>query len=409
MSQPATSSRLNNTSVNINGAAGISTNFGLQRIGVTGNSFDISSSSGTVTLGITGTGNVQLGNSTSGAVSFPGTTTFTTLNSPGSGTDMSVGGNLTTGVLTLGSTASTTNLYGTLDITNIEGPTGTSNLNIGRNITSGSITIGNTASNNTVTIGNNGVGPTGTVNVGLSAGTIAIGNAGVNNTVIIGNTGTGPTGAVNVGVSSGIVNVGLSAGTIAIGNGAVGNTINIGNTGPDGATGIINLGTSSSIIRIGTGGGSSIRIGHTASGSVNLYSPLTLGAAPTANTQLGYIDSISLTFLAANSSIGSVNNLYTWGSFTFSNIGVWIVHFYLGGGTDSNPQAVGSIYSGIGVGGSAPYATIATSGTVDHCFASGSFVTSITATTTFYVRINVFSGTVYTQKPQSAIKFIRIG
>ena len=263
MSQPVTSSRLNNSSVNLNGAsAAVSTNFGLQRIGVTGNSFDISSSSGTVTLGITGTGNVQLGNATSGAVSFPGTTTFATLNSPAVGTNMSVGGNLTTGVLSLGSATSTTNLYGTLDVATIEGPTAGSAMTIGNNITAGSISIGNAGGANTVTIGNDGAGPTGTVNVGVSASTI--------------NIGTSQTAITSIGKNSGTVsiygNVTLASNggaNLTVGNVVVGTTtiyspnINIGAT----SGGIINIGHPTSVLTLN---GSAITILGTTGSTMNV-------------------------------------------------------------------------------------------------------------------------------------------
>ena len=246
MSQPATSSRLTNSAVNIIGATtAISTNFGLARIGVTGNSFDISSSSGTVTLGITGSGNVQLGNSTTGTVSFAGTTSFATLNSPAAGTNMTVGGNLTTGVLTLGSTASTTNLFGILDVARIEGPSGGSALTIGNNITSGSISIGSTSSNNTVNIGNVGAGPTGTVNVGTSSDTINVGTL-VDSTINIGNT------------ASGLV---LKSSNISMGVSEIASSIVIGNTGPT-AAGIINFGSSCTNVRIGHIAASNITIGN---------------------------------------------------------------------------------------------------------------------------------------------------
>ena len=158
MSQPATSSRLTNSAVNIIGATtAVNTNFGLNKIGVTGNSFDISSSSGTVTLGITGTGNVQIGNGTSGTVTFPGATTFT----------QPVNGGVFTG-------------------TAINGTAATTALTIGSNLTTGSVTIG-AQSANTVTIGANSTGATGTVNVGTGSATINIGSTAAS-AIVIGNT-----------------------------------------------------------------------------------------------------------------------------------------------------------------------------------------------------------------------------
>ena len=130
-------------------------------------------------------------------------------------------------------------------------------------------------------------GPTGTVNVGLSAGTIAIGNGAVNNTVIIGNTGAGLTGTVNIGIGSNAINIGSTAATVVL-NGLIdmsagptgaGNialatnvmnigrnttTLTIGNTATA-AYGTLNLGRSSSTINIGGNVASTITIGNTAS------------------------------------------------------------------------------------------------------------------------------------------------
>ena len=299
MSQALTSSRLTNSAVNINGATtAIKTNFGLDRIGVTGNSFDISSSSGNVTLGITGTGNVALGNATSGAVSFPGTTTFSTLNSAAAGTDMSVGGNLTTGVLALGSTASTANLYGTLAAKTISGPTAGSAMTIGQNITAGSVTIGNAAANNTVNIGSvGGAGPTGTVNIGTSSSAVNVGTAqpGI---VTVGVTGGTAwiSGTVNIGATGGgNVAIGPNAGSITnIGNNnAAATTVNVGNTGTS-AFGTVNVGRGATAVFIGDNVSSAITLGKTG-GSVTLGPPLTLGAAPTTSSMLGFTTNYSIT------------------------------------------------------------------------------------------------------------------
>jgi len=297
MSQGLTSSRLSNSSVNINGATtAIKTNFGLAGIGVTGNAFDISSSSGSVTLGITGTGNVALGNATSGTVSFPGATTFSTLNSAAAGTDMSVGGNLTTGILALGSTASTANLYGTLAAKTISGPTAGSAMTIGSNITAGSVTIGNAASNNTVTIGNNGAGPTGTVNIGPSSAAVNVGTSqpGI---VTVGVTGGTAwiSGTVNIGATGGgNVNIGPNAGSVTnIGNNnAAATTVNVGNTGTS-AFGTVNVGRGATAVFIGDNVASAITLGRTG-GSVTLGPPLTLGAAPTTSGQLGGILTVTI-------------------------------------------------------------------------------------------------------------------
>ena len=165
MSQPVTSSRLTNSAVNIIGATtAVNTNFGLNKIGVTGNSFDISSSSGTVTLGITGTGNVQIGNGTSGTVTFPGATTFT----------QPVNGGVFTGTASNGTAATTA-------------------LTIGSNLTTGSVTIG-AQSANTVTIGANSIGATGTVNVGTGSANINIGSTAAS-AIVLGRTG----GSVTLG------------------------------------------------------------------------------------------------------------------------------------------------------------------------------------------------------------------
>jgi len=310
MSQGLTSSRLSNSSVNINGATtAIKTNFGLAGIGVTGNAFDISSSSGSVTLGITGTGNV---------------TTFSTLNSAAAGTDMSVGGNLTTGILALGSTASTANLYGTLAAKTISGPTAGSAMTIGSNITAGSVTIGNAASNNTVTIGNNGAGPTGTVNIGPSSAAVNVGTSqpGI---VTVGVTGGTAwiSGTVNIGATGGgNVNIGPNAGSVTnIGNNnAAATTVNVGNTGTS-AFGTVNVGRGATAVFIGDNVASAITLGRTG-GSVTLGPPLTLGAAPTTSQTgcLGCIlngSAISSTF-PANGILSTINT---------PTSGVWIFYW----------------------------------------------------------------------------------
>ena len=168
MAQIANSSRLTNSAVNIIGATTANnTNYGVSRIGVTGNSFDISAfgSGNIVTLGATGTGNVTIGNGTSGTVTFPGVTTFTS----------AVNGGVFTGTSILGTTSSTA-------------------LTIGSNLTTGSISLGVTGSNNTITIGNNGVGATGTVNVGSGSATVNVGTNAAS-AVVLGRTG----GSVTLG------------------------------------------------------------------------------------------------------------------------------------------------------------------------------------------------------------------
>ena len=282
MSQPVSSSRLNNSAVNINGAsAAISTNYGLAKIGVTGNSFDISSSSGTITLGITGTGNVQIGNSTAGTVSLPGVTTFASLNGGTTTSTINVGSNLIAGgTVVLGSTASTTNLYGILDVARIEGPTAGSAMTIGNNITTGSISIGSTGSNNTVNIGSVTNGPTGTINVGTFAANINVGGVGttafIGGTVVIGATGSGN---VAIGPNTGsVTNIGN--------NSAAATTVNLGNTGTS-AFGSVNVGRGAATVNIGGNVASAITLGSS-TGSVTLGPPLTLGAAPTSSGQLGW-------------------------------------------------------------------------------------------------------------------------
>jgi len=160
MAQIANSSRLTNSAVNIIGSTtAMNTNFGLTRIGVTGNSFDISSYSGTVTLGITGTGTVQIGNATSGTVTFPGTTSFT---QPVSG--------------------------GTFSGTAINGTLATTAMTIGGNLSTGSVSIANTGSATTVTLGNNGGSAIGTVNVGVSSTTVNVGTT-TNTAIVLGKAG----------------------------------------------------------------------------------------------------------------------------------------------------------------------------------------------------------------------------
>jgi fibronectin-binding autotransporter adhesin len=346
MSQIASSSRLSNSAVNIIGATtAISTNFGLDKIGVTGNSFDISSSSGNVTLGITGTGNVQLGNATSGTVSFPGTTTFAKLNSPAAGTNMSIGGNLTTGVLLLGGTggASTTSLYGPLSVPTINGSTAGNAMTIGGNITSGSVSVGNAGGNNTVNIGSvGGAGPTGTINIGTSASTVNVGGVGatafIGGTVVIGATGSGnvtvgqtgtgtttlnsPTTNITGGGPTGSINIGLnltnSNSALVLGNTSMG-PIYIGQSATRGGN-----------INIGTGGTGNVYLGNSTaplvlSGSTTTFSsPLTLGSAPASvnyNVAAPYIGTVITGALSGNFSSGTsaaTLNIVTTGTYLFT-------------------------------------------------------------------------------------------
>ena len=304
MSQPATSSRLTNSAVNIIGATtAVNTNFGLNKIGVTGNSFDISSSSGTVTLGITGTGNVQIGNGTSGTVTFPGATTFT----------QPVNGGVFTG-------------------TAINGTAATTAFTIGSNLTTGSVTIG-AQSANTVTIGANSIGATGTVNVG--------------------------TGSANINIGS----------------------------------------TAASAIVLGRTGG-----------SVTLGPPLTLGAAPTTSAHLGGSIDVSLT-LTANATVNNASGRYNQGSFTFSTHGVWLVSFYIASlVTGSSPSAVLGLFTGTSpyTAVSSPFVTVTQGDPNFTCFASGSFVSVITASVTFTMYINVFSGSMFMNGSQCEVIFTRL-
>ena len=318
MSQPLTSSRLTNAAVNINGATtAIKTNFGLERIGVTGNSFDISSSSGTITLGITGTGNVQIGNSTAGTVSLPGVTTFASLNGGTTTSTINVGSNLIAGgTLVLGSTASTTNIYGILDVARIEGPTAGSAMTIGNNITTGSISIGSTGSNNTVNIGSVTNGPTGTINVGTFAANINVGGVGatafIGGTVVIGATGSGN---VAIGPNTGsVTNIGN--------NNAAATTVNVGNTGTS-AFGTVNVGRGATAVFIGDNVSSAITLGKN-TGSVTLGPPLTLGAAPTTNGHIGFIVSSP----SSGWTQGALsNNTSAFATLTIPVTGTWLISF----------------------------------------------------------------------------------
>ena len=395
MSQPVTSSRLNNSSVNINGAsAAVSTNFGLQRIGVTGNSFDISSSSGTVTLGITGTGNVQLGNATSGAVSFPGTTTFATLNSPAVGTNMSVGGNLTTGVLSLGSATSTTNLYGTLDVATIEGPTAGSAMAIGNNITAGSVSIGNAGGANTVTIGNNGAGATGTVNVGVSAATVNIGTNPVGGVVYIGNGSTGTTHITGTNIFFPLP----TTGSVFMGVGSAG-TLNLGNTGT-GNFGVVNISTGGAT-NISTNGTGSTIIGNTSApltlrgSSTTFSSALTLGAAPTTASHLG--GTVNGTVVSTIPTNGT-----SVGSLTLTVPGVYLISFnfkFTNNGNilyiNLNNQNAGAYFG---------YSPIAT----NEANVSGTFSSAIASNTTTNFIVS-YNGTPTLIQSISYIAALRIG
>lgn len=309
MSQPVTSSRLTNSAVNINGATtAVITNYGLARIGVTGNSFDISSSSGNVTLGITGTGNVQIGNATSGTVSLPGVTTFASLNGATTTSTINIGSNLTTGgIVTLGSTTSTTNLYGTLDVANIEGPTAGSAMTIGNNITSGSVSIGNAGRPNTVTIGHNGAGATGTVNLGVSASVVNISTTGPGN-VTIGNTGV-------LTVNCSLVNMSNNSGTYTM--------VNIGNTGTS-PMGDVNVGRGATNINIGGNVASAITLGRS-TGSVTLGPPLTLGAAPS-SSQTSCLGCIITNTIADTTTI-SQSTVFNIKAYTVVTTGIYYVYY----------------------------------------------------------------------------------
>ena len=315
MSQPATSSRLTNSAVNIIGATtAVNTNFGLNKIGVTGNSFDISSSSGTVTLGITGTGNVQIGNGTSGTVTFPGATTFT---QPVNG--------------------------GTFTGTAINGTAATTALTIGSNLTTGSVTIGSQSAN-TVTIGANSTGATGTVNVG--------------------------TGAANINIGS----------------------------------------TAASAIVLGRTGG-----------SVTLGPPLTLGAAPTAFGQLGFMTGAPLSLSGSSTFVTNLNSPFDYGTFTFSTPGVWIVNYMLYGAAGATAQAtlaVTSSASGLvyNIGASTTafaqtnFAPPSGGNGTNLMFAAGSFITTNTGTAvTYNTYINVQEGTLNPYRSNSYCYFTRIG
>ena len=170
MSQPATSSRLTNSAVNIIGATGTSTNYGVTGIGVTGNNFDISalSTSNNVSIGANGTRNVTIGSAASGTVTFAGATTFS---SP-------INGGVFTG-------------------TAINGTLVTTPLLIGNNLTTGSVSIANTGTATTVTIGNNSTTGTGTVNVGTGSATVNVGNNATTSptAIVLGRTG----GSVTLG------------------------------------------------------------------------------------------------------------------------------------------------------------------------------------------------------------------
>ena len=149
------------------------------------------------------------------------------------------------------------------------------------------------------------------------------------------------------------------------------------------------------------------------------YYNATLGAAPTSNTQLGFVNTITTSFIT-NTTASTTNSPLNYGTFIISTPGVWIVNYMMYGGSSSNPQATVLVYSNaIGfpsnIGTStAPFAETALapvaglSGT-NAVVASGSFVTTITTSVTFDVYINIFVGTIATFRGWSYVQATRIG
>jgi hypothetical protein len=103
--------------------------------------------------------------------------------------------------------------------------------------------------------------------------------------------------------------------------------VTIGNNST-GATGTVNVGTGAANINIGSTGPSAIVLGRTG-GSVTLGPPLTLGAAPTTSTQLGYFYTIATNSESSQSTFPA--NAYspsTGSSANFLTPGIYILSVY---------------------------------------------------------------------------------
>jgi len=508
MTQPNSSSRLSNTSLNIVGADGRITNYGVTGIGATGD-FDISTRNGTLTLG--SVGNVNIGNA-SGALNL------NNINGPTAGSIVRIGGNLINGSLFIGGTAGSTINIGSTGTSVVIGPTTTGTIQIGTAMRSGStisigdttfptgifastltlggagsnvvvgstgstIKIGNTGStayihgtvfvgasgSGNVTIGNSTTGTTtfngtvdikgatitlqndnsmgGTINIkngSSSTGDINIksGTSSAGNVNIFNNTGSGgdlniksnttAAGTINIANSTGTVPININTttgtGAIVIGNKAAplslfGNNVGINsnvttsdtiNNIGNGSTGTTNI--SSPITNIGT-----LSLGTTTiySPTTTFTSPITLGSAPTANTMLGFtyiypsVPWISDAAIAVNTTTFLLSS-----QITFALVGVWYIQFCVQAVVSSNCDATVVIQPSEGIGFfTAPY-SITSLGAAPNTqtYACGGGIKTISGSTNFmltaYVN-SIPSGQFYSRNIGNAaasfISFTRIG
>ena len=143
----------------------------------------------------------------------------------------------------------------------------------------------------------------------------------------------------------------------------------------------------------------------------------TLGAAPTtAGTQLGSTVTLSLS-LGTNATVQLTQSPYNTGSFTFNNLGVWIVNYTIQGqnstinsGIQGWVSIIPSSQSFSSGSSTAPIVGTDVPISTNYLeFASGSFVTTITESTTFNMYIYVYTGSFFTQKSRYIVTFTRIG
>jgi hypothetical protein len=188
------------------------------------------------------------------------------------------------------------------------------------NSTTGSITIGASQTDGILNLGTGSRTATGVINIatGSGAGNVNIltgvgTSGGLNIGTATSGTNTVPV-SINTGNQSGAINMGNAGNTFQVNSG----TINIGTIptscqvvllGQDAALGSVKLATGSGVntasvsISTGTTTGD-VTIGNSSNavkvnGAVTLAKPLILGTAPTANTQIGFLQSNTLSTFTA--------------------------------------------------------------------------------------------------------------
>jgi hypothetical protein len=343
MTQPTSSSRLSNLSLNIIGADGSIANYGNTGINETGN-FDISAN-GTLTLG--STGNVTIGN-TNGTVNITnGAVNLNTINGPTGGSILRIGQNLVAGSLFLGGTAGSTVTIGGTGNRIFLGTTGGTAFVNGTLFSNGDLvantikssdattamTIGGNITNSTIKIGQFTTGGAASVHVGNTSGTSS--NALYGSSIQIGN----PSSTVNIGVT-GTINV--TSSSIQIGTGMKSGSISIGDTSfPTGIfASALTLGGAGSNVVIGSTG-SQIYIGATGS-TAYINGTVFIGASGSGNVSLGNtaLGTTTINSNAVNIGTGSTGpagiiNLGNVGANTGStvNIGVGATAVNIGTGS----------------------------------------------------------------------------